>query len=236
MASGRRADVARAGSVLIVAQTVESTQQDPRDGANRPGAWSDWLESNVEDRICTVPGCSRRILCRGCCQSHWYRLNKYGDPLAGPPYKPKTLYASESDRFWSRVDKSAPNGCWVWTAGKISAGYGTISFGGRDRRTHCVAWEFQHGPVPDGLELDHLCRNRACCNPAHLEPVTHRENLRRGPTLSGINAAKTHCIRGHKLSGSNLFVNKKGHRVCRACKAFKMREYNRIAAERRRAG
>jgi hypothetical protein len=86
-----------------------------------------------------------------------------------------------ADRFWAKVDRRGPDDCWIWLGAKISSGYGTIYFGGKVRivLAHRVAFELEVGPIPDGLELDHLCFERACVNPAHLEPVTKQENLRR---------------------------------------------------------
>lgn len=99
-----------------------------------------------------------------------------------------------SERLWERVVKS--NGCWEWTGPCSDGGYGVISTGGREGRllrTHRVAYELLSGPIPDGLHIDHLCKNRKCCNPAHLEPVTQAENNRRAF------ANHTHCPRGHEL-------------------------------------
>lgn len=84
------------------------------------------------------------------------------------------------DRFWSKVDQSAgPDGCWPWTRATSAKGYGKYMPTTSHVGAHRVAYEYLVGPIPDGLELDHLCRNVLCCNPAHLEPVTHQENMRR---------------------------------------------------------
>lgn len=85
------------------------------------------------------------------------------------------------------------------------------------RPAHRISYEHFTGPIPAGLHLDHLCRNRACVNPEHCEPVTCRENVRRGEGIAAKHMAKTHCIQGHELSVSNLYRTRKGHRVCRTC-------------------
>lgn len=91
------------------------------------------------------------------------------------------------ERFWPKVDKDGPvpehrpdlGPCWVWVAGGWKRGYGCFYHDNRMTRAHCFAYELLVGPVPDGLELDHLCRNKGCVNPTHLEPVTHDENIKR---------------------------------------------------------
>jgi len=98
-------------------------------------------------------------------------------------------------------------------------------------RAHQFAYIEWIGPIPVGLVVDHLCRNRACCNPAHLEPVTNRENLMRGDTAAARLAAQTHCIHGHEFSKDNTYIKPEGTRACKACLRRRRREYrDRLAA------
>ncbi len=121
------------------------------------------------------------------------------------------------ERFWLRVAKS--DGCWAWTGVRNSKGYGVFNSGGKPRRAHRVAYELSVGPIPSGLELDHLCRNHGCVNPSHLEPVTTKTNTLRGISICADNAVKTHCMRGHEFTPENTIVHStKGNRTCRTCK------------------
>jgi hypothetical protein len=133
------------------------------------------------------------------------------------------------DRLVRQTDRSGPQfknlgPCWIWTGAiRKSTGYGafTIYIGPNKTRSttpHAIAYELSIGKVPEGLQLDHLCRNRICCNPDHLEPVTPKENILRGKGLASLNAKKTHCKEGHLLSGENLHINGKGARVCMICR------------------
>ena len=106
-----------------------------------------------------------------------------------------------------------------------SGGYCLVRVDGTRRLAHRFAWELLHGSVPEGLVLDHLCRNRACVNPYHLEPVAQRENLLRGDTLQAVNAAKRTCPQGHVYAGGNLRVTPTGRRVCRTCHRAHQRTY-----------
>ena len=101
------------------------------------------------------------------------------------------------------------SGCWVWQRAKTTAGYGTLTFGGKTRYAHRVFYEAYVGDIPQGLVLDHLCRNPGCCNPDHLEPVTFAENMRRARRVS--------CKRGHLLTDENVYVAPDGERQCREC-------------------
>lgn len=112
--------------------------------------------------------------------------------------------------------------CWVWS-GPTSDGYGAVQLGRRREYVHRVVYETLRGPVPDGLELDHLCRQRACYRPDHLEPVTHRENVLRGDSAMARRARQTECIRGHPFSPENTYIRRNGTRFCRECERVRQR-------------
>lgn len=122
-----------------------------------------------------------------------------------------------SDSFWRRVDRE-PDGCWQWTGYRRRTGYGEWHPERHVRRlAHRHAYELLVGAIPDGKVLDHLCRNRGCVNPAHLEPVTIGENVLRGDTIPARWAQRTHCQQGHALTPDNLKKDRGRGRECRTC-------------------
>ncbi len=124
-------------------------------------------------------------------------------------------------RFWSKVDKSGD--CWLWMASTKDTGYGQFFVNGTMVRAHRLAYELMVGPVPDGLQLDHLCRVRNCVNPEHLEPVTTQENTRRGASGHERRQKKTHCAQGHPYNAENTYLYR-DMRYCRACRRARDRE------------
>ena len=134
------------------------------------------------------------------------------------------------ERFWERVRKT--EGCWEWL-GVRREGYGISKIQIRGRQipffAHRVAYELTKGPIPEGMTLDHLCRNRGCVNPAHLEPVTAVENTMRGYGVGAVNSRKQFCPRGHPLTEGNLVGGdlRDGHRKCLICKRERDRQWHR---------
>lgn len=144
------------------------------------------------------------------------------------------------DRFRNSYTICEITGCWVWHGSKSSEGYGRICEGGNHGRNlvaHRWAYLTFIGMIADGFVLDHLCRNTSCVNPAHLEPVTQRENVLRGVSIMSERAASDSCCRGHKLSGNNLYMNADGTRQCVRCRSDARRRHwgRNIDAERARS-
>jgi hypothetical protein len=164
-------------------------------------------------RTCMIDGCEKPAVSRGWCNAHYIRWYRFGDPL-WVHQAPTT-----ADRFWAKVDKTSS--CWLWAGATERNGYGRFNVTKKNQiPAHRWTYEQVNGPVPEGLELDHLCRVRNCVNPDHLEAVTHRENMRRSMSITGIRARQTHCIRGHEFDEKNTYIipNDRG-RACRACAA-----------------
>jgi hypothetical protein len=144
----------------------------------------------------------------------------FGDERLGP-------------RFWAKVSPCPMSGCWIWTGWHMGKGYGSTRHNGRGIPTHRLAYEALVGPIPHGLQLDHLCRVRCCCNPAHMEPVTQQENIRRGDAGKARGTAlreRTHCKNGHPFSEDNT-LRHGGVRHCRTCRRAIGNRYNRKRRE-----
>lgn len=122
-------------------------------------------------------------------------------------------------------------GCWLWTGYRDKLGYGRLTIDGKTAAAHRIVYEHHKGPIPSGLEIDHLCRVTSCVNPDHLEAVTHLENMRRG-----LNAKKAFCPQGHPYSGRNVMFELNGWRKCREChyavirRRLISRSYERLCA------
>lgn len=125
---------------------------------------------------------------------------------------------SPVERFMSHMVVTEA-GCWQWTSPLDHQGYPHLYYEGRTQRAHRVGYQLLVGPIPEGLTLDHLCRNRGCVNPEHLEPVTLKVNHERGAR-----AQQTHCKRGHEFTPENTYVSAKNCRTCRRCQADAIRE------------
>lgn len=140
------------------------------------------------------------------------------------------LTKKREENFWAKVGKS--KFCWEWKAGKDGEGYGRFAIGsGRNASAHRISYLITKGELKEGMTLDHLCKNKGCVNPEHLEQVSSRENsLRAKNTIAYINADKIHCPQGHPLLGKNLIVSKNGYngaRRCRECKNAQERARDR---------
>lgn len=168
-----------------------------------------------------IATCQTQAVARGYCMKHYDRERRAGrlKPLA--PVDPDAL-------FWGKVDKSGPDGCWIWTGQRKPAGYGVFSRNASGHHfAHRHAYELMVGPIPEGLEVDHLCRVTSCVNPDHLEPVTPAENRRRaavhrkGETRNFYGRkARTllpACRKGHPFDEANTAYYPDGKRRCRAC-------------------
>ena len=190
-------------------------------------------------RQCSTVGCPKPVRARELCATHYAALrSKGGVPRRKPPV----------EAFWDNVNKAGPipahrpdlGPCWIWTGylhpHPIYGGYGQTSGRvGSSRRAHIVAYELLIGAIPDGLELDHLCRNRACVNVlTHIELVTHRENQLRGTSAFAVNAAKTHCLNGHEFTPANTYISpgQPGMRKCKTCRRETLRRWQQAHPER----
>lgn len=169
---------------------------------------------------CTIEGCTREVVARGWCSAHYTRWKRYGDPEGSAEPRPTPIA-----RFILKVFRDPDSGCWIWT-GTYCRKYGTFSEKHVLIPAHRWSYQYFVGPIPEGFEIDHLCRTPACVNPAHLEAVTGKENTRRH--FAGL----SHCKYGHEWTPENTFVGRDGRRRCRLCVNRRARESKARRRER----
>ena len=159
--------------------------------------------------LCSIADCGKPARARAWCVMHYRRWRLYGDPTTVLVHQ---LRGTLDERFWAKVEKTGK--CWLWMGAKTWGGDGIFS---SQERGSMNAHLFSAGKAPEGLEWDHLCRNRACVRPDHLEAVTHLENVQRGRAGTRQHD-KTHCPAGHPYDLANTIHTKVRRRVCRACR------------------
>jgi hypothetical protein len=174
------------------------------------------IRKTMLSKICKADGCDRLPVSKiGYCSMHYYRWKQWGDPST------VKIIKDDRTRLWSHINKNSGlfaiiNGitseCWLWTGLLSDQGYGLHSVSGVRRKAHRWIYERINGPIPKGLEPDHLCHHRSCVRPDHMEPVTHAENCRRA-----IRPVVMFCPKGHLYSDENTFHRSDGRRECRTC-------------------
>jgi len=159
-----------------------------------------------------------RVRARGWCVKHWTRWRRHGDPL----YEGR-IVGDDARRFWAKVEKGRR--CWLWRGHVDEKGYGRFDWNDQHGYAHRFSWEVANGEAlppltAGGMEIDHLCHNRQCVRPGHLQLVPRRENVRRAFSAAGIHHRTTHCPQGHPYDEANTWLDQRGRtprRRCRQC-------------------
>jgi hypothetical protein len=221
--------------MLADAHTSTRICEVPRRSVNCPGRGRHG-GVDVGKATCSIEDCSEHVDRRGLCGLHYSRWWHTGDPLFSKGYGPTP--SDVADRFWEKVNKNGPTSdlrpelgpCWLWTV-DTPRGYGRfhINENGKWRNLYAHRWAYEAlvGPIPSDLELDHLCRERACVNPSHLEAVAHATNTLRGMSPGAIALRRNTCIRGHERTVENVYLRADGSRTCRVCHRDDEREYRK---------
>jgi hypothetical protein len=177
-------------------------------------------------KICSISGCTKKVVCRGWCRTHYTRWYETGSTELGvrPPKRTNYTTTPIEVRFWAKVRKTDNH--WWWLGGKSKLGYGAIydNSSNKRRMAHRLSWELANGKtIPDELHIDHLCRTTSCVNPEHLEPVTRSVNASRG--VAGLRArergaARLYCRHGHARR-NNIYSSG----ACKTCTFINTRKY-----------
>jgi len=168
---------------------------------------------------CSVVNCNRPRWGHGLCVMHYTRMRRHNTTDEPQPIRPGRPRRPAEERFWQMVDKQSEKGCWLW---KIPTKQRYINFCYDGRWGPSVSahrWAYEHlvSPIPKGMQIDHLCRNTHCVNPAHMEVVTPRVNVLRGDTITAANARKLCCKRGHPFTNENTRIEGTSRR-CKTCR------------------
>ncbi len=193
------------------------------EGCGKPRAYADGLCGMHHQRLrrhgslerpgppeCRMQGCTKSAVSLGLCGTHYMRWRRHGDPAI----RKNLVGESPETRFWDKVNKDGPRPevgqCWEFTGATSASGYGELRVEGRAVKAHRVAYELFVEPIPDGMEIDHICRNRSCVNPLHLRVV---RDLGQASNTANANLAKTECPRGHAYDS----YRQSGARRCSEC-------------------
>lgn len=193
------------------------------------GHYSRWVKGAAVDgplrqkgnQKCSIGKCTSNYFAKGYCQKHYSRHYRNGDPN-----KVFRIIGNDIERMNQYINREGPlsdklkSKCWIWVGTRYRNNYGKFYLNGSHKLAHRAVYQLFTGPIPTGMTLDHLCKVKPCVNPVHLEITTIGENVRRAGLhgVAAVNAAKTHCSKGHKYTQQNKIIKKSGGRECRECR------------------